>query len=75
MYAIYAYIGGVWGVNVFITQTLHETAIGLPISWGGLGGQCRHMAVPWSVWGISGTPSNRHLGAPVLSTTSTLKQL
>ena len=45
MYAIYAYIGGVWGVNVFITQTLHETAIGLPIRLGVVpkGGQCRRI--------------------------------
>ena len=37
----------------FITQTLHDS-MGLayiPISWGGLGGQCRHI---WQSHGVSG---------------------
>ena len=29
---------------------LSGTAIGLPISWGGFGGQCRHIWHIWSVW-------------------------
>ena len=34
------------------SQTLHGTAIGLPISWGGARGVngAAYMAVPWSVW-------------------------
>ena len=35
---------------IYIPDTTHGTAIGLPISWGGLGGQCRHIWHTWSVW-------------------------
>ena len=40
-------------VLIHISHTLHGTAIGLPISWGGLGGQWggSPMAVPWVVPG------------------------